>query len=374
MSGKEVHELLTEPITCHCWNGDRTKLAISPNNNEIHIYTKKAGKWEVEHKLTEHTSRVTGIDWAPKSGSLVTCAADRNAYVWKFEGGAWKPVLVILRINRAATIVKWSPLENKFAVGSGARIISVCYFDKDNDWWVSKHIKKPLRSTVTSLDWHPNNYLIAAGCSDFKARVFSTYVKEIEEKPNETVWGKKMPFGNVMAEFSNGGGGWVHGVSFSPSGNKLAWVGHDSSVSVVNMAAGGADSVAIVKHQYLPYLACQFITENSIVTGGYDCYPVLWSHDDNNQLTFINRLDQAEKKTTGQLSAMEKFKGMDKRATAGASDTALDATHQNSITQISKFEVDRSGNTNKFCTSGVDGRLVIWNCKSLESQIAGLRF
>ena len=39
--------------------------------------------------------------------------------------------------------------ENKFAVGSGARAISVCYFESDNDWWVSKHIKKPLRSTVT---------------------------------------------------------------------------------------------------------------------------------------------------------------------------------------------------------------------------------
>lgn len=33
-------------------------------------------------------------------------------------------------------------------------------------------------------------------------------------------------------------GGWVHDVSFSPSGDKLAWVGHDSSISVVNMAAG----------------------------------------------------------------------------------------------------------------------------------------
>lgn len=29
-------------------------------------------------------------------------------------------------------------------------------------------------------------------------------------------------------------GGWVHGVSFSASGNKLAWVGHDSSVSVAD--------------------------------------------------------------------------------------------------------------------------------------------
>ena len=59
---------------------------------------------------------------------------DRNAYVWTFTGGVWKPSLVILRINRAATMVKWSPLENKFAVGSGARLISVCHFDKENDW------------------------------------------------------------------------------------------------------------------------------------------------------------------------------------------------------------------------------------------------
>ena len=29
-------------------------------------------------------------------------------------------------------------------------------------------------------------------------------------------------------------GGWVHCVSFSHDGEKLGWVGHDSSVSVVN--------------------------------------------------------------------------------------------------------------------------------------------
>jgi actin related protein 2/3 complex, subunit 1A/1B len=35
----------------------------------------------------------------------------------------WKPTLVLLRINRAATSVRWSPLEDKFAVASGARYI-----------------------------------------------------------------------------------------------------------------------------------------------------------------------------------------------------------------------------------------------------------
>ena len=94
-------------------------------------------------------------------------------------------------------------IENKFAVGSGARLISVCYFEKENNWWVSKHIKKPIQSTVTCLDWHPNNVLLAAGSTDFKARVFSTYIKEIEERPQSTPWGSKMPFGQLMAEFSN---------------------------------------------------------------------------------------------------------------------------------------------------------------------------
>jgi len=37
--------------------------------------------------------------------------------VWTFNGTKWEPVLVILRINRAATCVKWSPEENKFAIG-----------------------------------------------------------------------------------------------------------------------------------------------------------------------------------------------------------------------------------------------------------------
>lgn len=78
----------------------------------------------------------SGIDWAPKSDRIVTCGADRNAYVWSQKDGVWKPTLVILRINRAATFVKWSPLENKFAVGSGARLISVCYFESENDWYV----------------------------------------------------------------------------------------------------------------------------------------------------------------------------------------------------------------------------------------------
>ena len=69
--------------------------------------------------------------------------------------------------------------------------------------WVAKHIKKPIRSTITALDWHPNNVLLAAGSTGYKVRVFSGYLKDYEPKPSATAWGNNMKFNQVMAEFSN---------------------------------------------------------------------------------------------------------------------------------------------------------------------------
>jgi len=62
------------------------------------------------------------------------------------------------------------------------RVIAVCSFDSENNWWVAKHLKKPIRSTVLSIDWHPNNILLGAGSADMKARVFSAWIKDIEPR------------------------------------------------------------------------------------------------------------------------------------------------------------------------------------------------
>jgi len=37
-------------------------------------------------------------------------------------------------------------------------------------------------------------------------RVFSSYIKEIDEKPGATEWGSRMPFANLMAEFTSAAG------------------------------------------------------------------------------------------------------------------------------------------------------------------------
>ncbi|XP_014663535.1 PREDICTED: actin-related protein 2/3 complex subunit 1A-like [Priapulus caudatus] len=358
-----------DPISCHAWNKDCSELAMSPNSSEVHVYRWKDGKWDLYDVLTEHEQRVTSIDWAHSSNRLVTCGADRNAYVWSFNGSKWKPTLVILRINRAATCVKWSPLENKFAVGSGARLISVCYFEQENDWWVSKHIKKPIRSTVTSIDWHPNNVLIAAGSSDFKARVFSGYIKEVDEKPSSTPWGKKMTLGNMMAEFSNGGGGWAHCVSFSASGNKLAWVGHDSSISVVDAANDMA--ISTIKTDNLPYMTCQWVTEYSIVVAGHDCLPFVFCHDEG-KLSFVERMDVKTEKAASKFSAKAIFQSMDRHGEREGTGVECDTLHQNAIKQVTIHTGTKAG-ASKISTCGVDGQVIIWDFKTLESRIANLR-
>ena len=70
---------------------------------------------------------------------------------------------------------------------------------------------------------------------------------------------------------------------------------------------------------------------------------------------------------------MNKFKQLDTKATTASVDTELESTHQNSITQILGYSGSKDG-ADAFSTVGVDGRLVIWTCKSLEQAIAGLKF
>lgn len=360
------------PITCHAWNKNKTQIALSPNNQEVHIYEKNGSEWKQLDSLSQHDLRVMGIDWAPNTNRIVTCAADRNAYVWTQDSDKkWKPTLVLLRINRAATCVKWSPSENKFAVGSGARLISVCYFESENDWWVSKHIKKPIRSTVTSLDWHPNNILLVAGSTDYKVRVFSAFIKDIESAPESTPWGSKITLGTMLAEFSNSdcGGGWVHSVSFSPDGNKICWVSHDSTVNVADASKGNLTYK--LRTEFLPFMSCTWITNSSVIAAGHSCIPVLFTLTPNG-IVFGGKLDNSQKKETGGLSAMKMFHSLDKQARSEASDTNIHSIHQNTITCICLYNGSK-GNCTKLSTSGLDGLLVVWDLNTLERAIQGLK-
>ncbi|OQV13711.1 Actin-related protein 2/3 complex subunit 1A [Hypsibius exemplaris] len=356
----EVHSFGIEPITCHSFNKNRSEVAFSLNSNDVIICKNNNGHWSTTATLAAHDLRVTGIDWAPISNRIVTCGADRNAYVWEHKNGVWTKSLVLLRINRAATCVQWSPKENKFAVGCGAKLVAICYFDEENDWWLSKHIKKPIRSSVTSVDWHPNNFLLAAGSTDFSSRVFSAFVKEVDDKPTPSSWGDKFTFGNLLAEFSRPGG-WLHSVRFSPSGEKLAWVSHDSSISVVDSKRDVSQAVTL-KTPFLPFMSCVWLKETHILTAGHDCCPMLYSFDQTGKLIFVSRIEQVQERKTGGFNALKKFKDLDTRAATESVDIFLETTHQNTITQLSLTSANKNDTT--VCSTGMDGQMVLWTVQS----------
>ena len=59
---------------------------------------------------------------------------------------------------------------------------------------------------------------------------------------------------------------------------------------------------------------------------------MLFSCDDRGCLTFVSKLDIPKQSIQRNMSAMERFRNMDKRATTEDRNTALETLHQNSIT------------------------------------------
>jgi len=342
-------------ITCHAWNKDKSKIAICPNSNLVYIFKREGAAWKKEETFSEHDSLVTGIDWSPNQNKIVTCSQDRNAYVWSMEGGKWKPSLVILRLNRGCTAVRWSPKEDKFAVGSGAGAVSVCYYVSDNQWWLSKLIKgdkSGINSTISTIAWHPNNILLAAGGTDANVLVFSGFVKDLDDRKavaNGTPFGSRLPFAAQLAVFQTSG--WVEAMAFSPSGNQLAWSTHDSSVHFLECSTTN-HTIQTVRCRGLPYITCLWVGETSLIAAGHDCVPVLFQGGPG-KYQFVKDLDSGE----GGLQRASSKNIWEQRTDLGtenAADETLSSRHQNKIIEVSRYDA------NSFATVSWDGKLVTW--------------
>ncbi|KAE8389978.1 Alpha/Beta hydrolase protein [Aspergillus alliaceus] len=351
MATPEVHHLFHKPIADHSFSPDKSTLAVARDSN-VELYQKAGNKFSLTDELKGHEKTVTGVDIAPNSGRIVTCSQDRNAYVWERTPTGWKPTLVLLRINRAATFVRWSPSEQKFAVGSGARVIAICYFEEENDWWISKHLKKPIRSTITTLAWHPNSVLLAAGSTDSHARVLSSYIKGIDTRPEPSAWGERLPFNTICGEFLNDSAGWIQGACFSPSGNALAFTGHDSSVTVVYPSAPDQPPRAMlnITTRFLSFNSLIWNGEHEIIAAGHDCEPYRFRGDENGwQLT--GAIENKSGPGAGAIreeSALNMFRQMDLKGQTQA-DIQLKTVHQNTINTVRVYE-EANGIVSKFST------------------------
>ncbi|ABN67883.2 component of the ARP2-3 complex [Scheffersomyces stipitis CBS 6054] len=379
MSAPIQYQLGHLPIKDHVFSPDHSLLAVT-KDTKVEIYSINTANLAAKPKLftvlAGHDKTVTSVDISPDGSRILTCSQDRNALVWEYDGAAneYKPTLVLLRINRAATVCKWSPDGQKFAVGSSDRIIAVCYYEAENNWWVSKHLKKPLKSTITCLSWHQNGVLLASGSTDGHVRVFSAFIKGLDEKPEPSPWGSKLPFQTLCGDFINDTGAWIHGVAFSPDGNSLAFASHDSSIGVIYPEGEGLPpkSIINVKTNYLPFKSLAYLTNNKIVVGGHNCNLIVFEGDETEWRE--SRVIESQKDLTKEApstgddedeeisshQALNMFKQMDlkgrvNKPSANSGGNRLSTTHQNTISSVKVF----SGN--QVSTSGIDGKIVIFN-------------
>jgi len=275
-----------------------------------------------------------------------------------------------LRLTKSCTTVKWSPNEDKFAVGSGAKAISVCYYDEEGKWWVSRLIKN-LTSTVLCLSWHPNNFLLAVGGTDSAVTIYSAFIKEIDISNKKlaaagTVFGKFSPkeaVGCNMASFNSDA--WVHSVAFSPSGGQLAWTTRRSDINFLNCQTSELRHQNL-KLRTLPLTTIYWAGENSLIAAGHDCTPYLFQQN-GGAYSLVKDLDQGDPnaKLTSTVSAKSVF---EKKTNLGLesteeNDTVLTTKHQNRIIEV------RHHTNSSFATCGCDGNIIIWPYNALGIKI-----
>ncbi|KAJ0966583.1 hypothetical protein J5N97_023500 [Dioscorea zingiberensis] len=371
MAAVAIHQF-AQCITCHAWNADHSMVAFCPNNNEVHIYKLVREKWEKLHVLYKHDQIVSAIDWSLRSNKIVTASHDRNSYVWNQEGTGWVPTLVILRLNRAALCVQWSPKENKFAVGSGAKTVSICYYEQENNWWVSKRIRKKHNSSVTSVAWHPNNILIATTSTDGKCRIFSTFMKDLDTRAAGLSSSNDAKFGEQIVQLDLSFT-WTFGVKWSPSGNTLAYAGHNSMIYFVD-DIGPSPSAQSVAFRDLPLRDVLFVSDRMLIGVGFDCNPMVFAADERGIWSFVRFLDErkiapSSSKYSSQFSeAFGKLYGQSKH---GMTNDSLDTSrhrrgaHENCITCIVPLRNAGDAAVKRFSTSGLDGKIVIWDLDNL---------
>jgi len=343
--------------------------AVSPNNNEILIYdTNKQdsdlAKWTVKYRLKEHGQAVTALDWAPKTNRIVSTSQDRNAYVWEFKDNQWKPTLVLLKISRAALCCKWSPKENKFAVGSGTKQASVCYYDESNNWWVANQIKNKTikhKSSVVSVHWHPtDNDILMTTSTDRKCRIFNAFIKNVDGKKSE-----KGIFGKCFGEFS--ANGWVWDAAFSPSGKLICYVSHDSTISFVEWETENAQPIT-TKISSLPLTRVMFLSEKAVVTSCFDYSPYIFTFD-GKETKSIGRADSEQQSQKQESRVVNKFTQNDKKDATTPSTQKVNTRHKNVIRSFNALK-ESNGKVTDFSSCALDGRVFFWNTSELEKALS----
>jgi actin related protein 2/3 complex, subunit 1A/1B len=134
----------------------------------------------------------------------------------------------------------------------------------------------------------------------------------------------------------------------------------------------------------LPYVSLIWTAEDSLVAAGHDCQPIVFSGSEAGWQVIGSLDDTTAPKSSGGASkfgvagvgrlnsaAFNTFRNADSRGQSSpvsgqtSTGTELTTVHQNTITNVRPYQ-SQGGSVTKISTSGVDGKLVIWNVSNVS--------
>ena len=372
---------VAKTVACHCWNKDRTQIALATrNSNTIQIYSNCASSkfedWKLVHTLSGHDLPITSLDWDPNFNRILTCSEDCNAYVWNWEEGTWIPTLVLLKIKRAALCCRWSPDGRSFAVGSSERKLRICTFNTDQNLWVNPSglhaklereneaetgsetptVSNKSRGSIFCICWDRTGQLLCRGSLDGSMSIVSTYYdpsQPIQECPFDIT--SKDLFGFVFGDKCD----VVESIAVSLNNTVIAYADRSSDVHVLEFT-GHAMRKQTVHCPSLPFTSLLFVRDDVIVGGGYDGdLHVLSKQSDAWEYRGVADLSSAG----GRQGMSSSFKERINKLQSGMQSKQVknnSSPHQNMILEIR--EMQKTGNVvTKISSCGLDGRIVVWN-------------
>jgi len=326
---------------------------------------------------SQHDLMVSGLDWNANTNQIVSCSHDRSAFVWNYDAASdsWKATITVLRLPRACTAVKWNPAGTKLAVASSAKLVPVLAYEAEYNWWVGKQIKTH-KSTVTDLAWHPSGKILATASTDYCCRLFSAHLEEVDgDDMDGGVFGDIGPFGTVLVEF-NQAKSWVTAVSWSPSGDQLAFASHNCAVSFVTWDAEGGMELDPVPTPSLPNQAVTWLSDNCLIAAGHDMNPQVYSRSAaDGHWHFVGYVDNKEKGAAKTKSAMGAARAMFADRVSKGQDST-DASSDKLLTKHTAAIVEvrhmAGQGASRFSTCSVDGRVVKWDVKAAGQLQVGV--
>lgn len=333
-------------ITCHAWNSDNTKVALATGSEHLEIYELKNGAWNKTHDLAEHTQILSAVDWNHTTNRIITGSHDRNVVIWEFDPAknTWKPQLVNIHQNRGVLDVTWATYGQKFAVGTGSRLVGVGHPSDVLQGWNTRKARAHM-SSVTCVRFDSSGLVIASGSTDSRIKLMSAYLEEVDGNTTHSgPFAGVRSFGEILYEIDTGA--WVNALTWAPDCRSLCGALHNSTLIFTDF-----EQQQNVKWTGRPFAAVAYLNPSEVVAGGWDFSPVKftsrgngWSEGEKVSQTGAGELSRSSSKV---MSMRKMLEGTKERETAKT-------FHQNTITCIKVLDDGR------YSTTDIEGTLHIW--------------